>query len=96
MVVVAESFFQRLKGLSFTRTLDPDTAWVFPRCQIVHMFFMQYPLGLIYLDRNKIVVRVVERIDPWRIAPYVREAYYVVEVVPEKTRGLRVGARWGF
>ncbi|MFH1429779.1 MAG: DUF192 domain-containing protein [Candidatus Margulisiibacteriota bacterium] len=89
--VLANSFLRRLKGLSLTSSKPIDTAWIFPKCQIIHMYFMFFPLGLIYLDRQKKVVKCVKRIKPWTISPFVRKAHYVVEVLPEVTQNINVG-----
>ncbi|MFC1478609.1 DUF192 domain-containing protein [Candidatus Margulisiibacteriota bacterium] len=95
-IVLADSFILRLKGLSLTNRKPVDTAWIFPECQIIHMFFMFFPIGLIYLDRQKQVVRCIDRIKPWRISPFVKKAYYIVEVLPEVTQNVNVGDQLEF
>ncbi len=37
-------------------------------CSSVHMFFMRFALDIIYLDRSLRVVKVVERLKPWRLS----------------------------
>jgi uncharacterized membrane protein (UPF0127 family) len=90
-VVLATTFLQRLNGLMFSRTLDPDSAWVFPSCNSVHMFFMRYPLGLVFLDKEQRVVTVIPSIAPGRVSPWVRKACTVIEMRPEKVEGINVG-----
>jgi len=90
-VVLATTFGRRLKGLSFSKKLSPDTVWIFPHCQIIHMFFMRFPLGLIFLDQKKAVIHIVKTINPWKISPYVKNAYYVIEACPEIMENIQIG-----
>ncbi len=32
------------------------------------MFFMRFPIDVVFLDRDDVVVKVVHRIKPWRAA----------------------------
>ena len=34
----------------------------------VHTFFMRFPIDVVFLDRDWKVVRVVDRLRPWRVA----------------------------
>jgi uncharacterized membrane protein (UPF0127 family) len=34
----------------------------------VHMFFMRFPIDVVFLDRDRKVVRVVHGLRPWRVA----------------------------
>jgi uncharacterized membrane protein (UPF0127 family) len=34
----------------------------------VHMFFMRFPIDVVFLDRDWKVVRVVQGLRPWRVA----------------------------
>lgn len=78
-VTVAQSFGQRLKGLMGTDWLSADRGMLFPRTNAVHMCFMRYPLCVLYLTRELVVLRVVV-IRPWRIGPVVKGAYWVLEL----------------
>ena len=43
---------------------------------------MQFPLDLIYLDRDGCVVGVFENVRPWRLAPMRMHAMSVLELPP--------------
>ena len=62
----ATGFWRRFVGLMLTPGLAPDHALLIPRCPSVHTCFMRYPLDLAYLDVNGRVVKLVERLRPWR------------------------------
>jgi len=38
------------------------------RAGSVHMFFMRFPIDVVFLDRSKTVVIVVHELRPWRAA----------------------------
>lgn len=37
-------------------------------CSSIHTFFMDYPIGVLYLDKNGVVLKVVHELKPWRVA----------------------------
>lgn len=45
------------------------------------MFFMRFPIDVLYLDRSHTVVRAQREIRPWRIGPlYTKGARFVIEL----------------
>lgn len=73
------SYFFRLRGLlSKPSPAQGHGLWLKP-CQSIHMFFMAYPLDLVFFDQNLRVIRTIEKIMPWRISPIVWDAHSVVE-----------------
>lgn len=101
-VVWCDTFWRRLKGLMFKRALPADHAYLFvyPRESIadttIHMFFVPFPIAVIWLDRER---RVVDKVlaQPWRpfYAPR-RAAQYFVEGAPELLEQVSVGDRLTF
>ena len=58
----------RNKGLLGRASLPPGAGlWIVP-CESVHTFFMQFPIDLVYIDRNKRVKKVRSNIGPWRLS----------------------------
>lgn len=45
--------------------------WIIP-CEGIHTFFMRFHIDVLFLDRNKKVVKAVSRMRPWRIALSLR------------------------
>lgn len=60
----------------------PDgSALVIDPCSSIHMFFMRFPIDVLYMDRNDQIVRVQKGIKPWRAGPLrTRGAKYVIEL----------------
>lgn len=78
-VIVARSFWQRFKGLMGTTSLAIGHGMLFPHTNSVHMFFMRYPLCVVYLNKDFVVLRCVV-LRPWTIGPVVRGTYWVLEL----------------
>jgi len=62
------NIFERMRGLLFRDKLKPQQAlWIEP-CPSVHTFGMQYSIDVVFLDKMGIVLKVVDNLDPMRIA----------------------------
>lgn len=49
-------------------------------CGSIHMFFMRYPLDVLFLDKEGRVVFMYKGIKPWRVGRIVRGAKMAVEL----------------
>lgn len=68
LVEVADHGAKRRKGLLGRKGLAQGEAlWIRP-CEAVHTFFMQFPIDLVYLDRDMRVRKVRGNVRPWRIS----------------------------
>lgn len=67
-IEIANGFWSRFRGLMLTPALAPDRALLITRCPSVHTLFMRYALDLAYFDDDGRVVRLVERLRPWRVS----------------------------
>lgn len=77
---MAEDFKTRLVGLLGRSQIQPGEALVITPCQQIHMFFMKFPIDVIFVDRSETVVGLVENIQPFAISPIVRNSYRAIEV----------------
>jgi uncharacterized protein len=64
----AESSLARLRGLLGRDSLAPGEGMLINPGPSVHMFFMRFPIDVVFLDRSKKVVKVVHDLQPWRTA----------------------------
>lgn len=57
----------RLRGLLGRKPLVPAAVegLLIEPCASVHTFWMDYPLDLIFLDRNNLVLDIFENVAPW-------------------------------
>jgi len=65
---VPKSSLGRTRGLLGRSGLDPDSGMLVDSAPPVHMFFMRFPIDVVFLDRDWKVVRVRHRLRPWRVA----------------------------
>lgn len=66
-VEVAETFFERAKGLIGRRALPEGQGLLIPHCNAIHTLFMRFPIDATFLDRKGAVVKVVRDIRPGRL-----------------------------
>ena len=65
---VPKSSFARARGLLGRSGLEPGDGMLIDAAPSVHMFFMRFPIDVVFLDRDRKVVRVVHGLRPWRVA----------------------------
>ena len=63
---VAESAFERMRGLIGRDGLGRGRGMLITKCNCIHTFFMRFPIDATFLDRKGAVVKVVRNIRPWR------------------------------
>jgi uncharacterized protein len=69
----------RRKGLlGRDRLASGEGLWIVP-CEAVHTFGMRFPIDLVYLDRQRQIVKIRSNVGPWRISGCLR-AYSVIEL----------------
>jgi uncharacterized membrane protein (UPF0127 family) len=76
----ANSFLARGRGLMMAPPLAQGGGLVIEPCNSIHMFFMRYPLDIIFLDEQGTVLFMYEGIKPWRMGRVVRRAKCAVEL----------------
>jgi uncharacterized membrane protein (UPF0127 family) len=76
----AESFLSRARGLIGRKSLaDGEGLWIAP-CRSVHTFFMSFPIDVIFLDSEGVVIALHPDLRPSRISSYYRNAAGVLEL----------------
>jgi uncharacterized membrane protein (UPF0127 family) len=65
---IPESSFGRMRGLLGRSGLDPGSGMLIDSAPSVHMFFMRFPIDVVFLDRDWKVLSVRHRLRPWRVA----------------------------
>ena len=92
---IARTFLARFRGLMLSAPLGPAEGMLITRCTSVHSAFMRYPIDVVYLDRNGVVVRCVPRLKPWRASLGAFGAAHVLELAAGAIAayGIAPGAR---
>ncbi|MEO6920615.1 MAG: DUF192 domain-containing protein [Collimonas sp.] len=96
-VTVGDSFLGRARGLMFTRTLAPDSAFLLKECNSVHTFFMHFTIGVVYLSKDFIITSIVPEMARRRLSSD-RFARHTLELHPATlaSLSLNVGDRLAF
>jgi len=81
----AKRFSQRFLGLTVFSHLPADRGLLFRRCRSIHMFFMRFPIDVVFLDRSGGVVRICESLKPWSMA-FSAKADTVIELAANMAR----------
>lgn len=80
---VAESAFERMRGLIGRDGLGSGEGMLITKCNCIHTLFMRFPIDATFLDRKGEVVKVVRNIRPWR--PWVWGGWRAASVLETET-----------
>lgn len=58
-MVTATNIFSRMLGLMFSKDLPACDGFLISPCNSIHTFFMRYSLGVMFLDKNFKIVKVI-------------------------------------
>src|SRR6266516_3156459 len=91
---IADRMLSRMKGLLGRRSLPPDEGILIRPAPSIHTFFMRFPIDVVFLSRQGEILKVAERVPPWR-ARSCRHSYAVLELAAGEAgrRGIAVGDR---
>jgi uncharacterized membrane protein (UPF0127 family) len=92
--VLATRPLARMRGLLGRRSLPDGEGILLSPASSVHTAFMRFPIDVVFLDRELVVLDVVRALPPWRTAAR-RGARRVLELAAGECdrRGLRPGDR---
>ncbi len=77
---LASTFWQRTKGLLGRSSLAEGEALILPSCKMVHMFFMRFPIDVVFCSEENVVLAVQEGLRPWQMSKHVAGARSVIEL----------------
>jgi uncharacterized membrane protein (UPF0127 family) len=93
-VAVADRAHRRMRGLMGRRRLNSGQGMVLRPAFAIHTHFMRFPIDVVFLDSDQVVIAIEKQLKPWRTAS-CRGAREVVELAAGECdrRGLEVGDR---
>lgn len=74
----ASTFFQRLLGLLFKKSISEDQALFLYNISSIHTFFMRFSIDIIFTDKDMGVIKIYESVNPWKIV-FCRRAFCAIE-----------------
>jgi uncharacterized membrane protein (UPF0127 family) len=89
---MANTPWRRLRGLLGREALAPGAGMLIEPAPSIHSAFMRFEFDAVFLDRDFNVLKVVERIPPWR-AHSAKRSRKVLELAAGEIerRGVQVG-----
>ncbi len=81
----ADSLAEQSRGLLGRSGLEPGSGMLFVSGRLapfmwMHMFFMRFPIDIVFLDHNDRVLRINHRLKPWRVSSLVPRARKALEI----------------
>jgi uncharacterized protein len=94
---VADHAVARMRGLLGRSNLSQGEGILLRPAGSIHTFFMRFPIDVVFLNEEDVVVKVVHRLSPWRAAG-LKGARSVLELAAgeAESRGIEVGRTLDF
>jgi uncharacterized protein len=91
---VADHAVARMRGLLGRSDLPQGEGILLRPAGSIHTFFMRFPIDVVFLNDQDVVVEVVPRLQPWRVAG-VKGARSVLELSAgeAESRGIEPGSK---
>lgn len=86
-IELANTYFTRLKGLMFRRGLAAGKGLLLDPCPQIHTCFMRFDIDAVFIDKNGVVLYVVEKMKPWRFGRFVRGSRRTLELAGGTLKG---------
>jgi len=84
--LIAKSFIARAVGLLRTASLEPGDGLFLVPCNSIHMFGMKYAIDAIFVDKNLVVVAILDSIAPGKFSTVYPKAHSCLEVPAGRAR----------
>ena len=89
---LADTPLKRLRGLLGRSGLGESEGMLFRRAGSIHMFFMRFPIDVLFCSRELVVLGIERDLQPWRTAKR-KGAKVVVELPVGAAESLELGDR---
>jgi len=79
-VEMADTYRLRMRGLLGRTEFPKGDAMIITHCQSIHMFFMKFPIDVIFCDNKDRVTGLCVDIKPFALSPIFFKAAYAIEL----------------
>ena len=90
-VSICDNLFSRLRGLMFSFPKNDGLLFKFNKEVFVslHMFFVFFPIDIVYINKNKIVIKIKKRVLPF--VPFIApvKCKYILEL--KNCKNIKIG-----
>ena len=81
-VIIADKLGRRIKGLLGRKVFLAKEGLVITPCNSIHTFFMHFAIDVLFVSKNKIIVKAITSLPPGRLTLIYFNAAFVVELPP--------------
>ncbi len=85
---MADNAWDRLVGLMFSKEMNGFDGLIFIPGNSIHTCFMRYEIDVVFLNNDNKVVRVIEKMKPWRFTKFYLKATKALELPAGKLKNL--------
>ena len=78
-IEVASTATQKVRGLLGRECLEDGQGLLFKGCSSLHTFFMNFPIDVVFTDRNGKVLTAAAEVRPFKLVAAPLRAYYAIE-----------------
>ncbi len=79
-ISIADSPAARARGLLGRMGLEDGQGLLIKPCSSIHMFFMKFPIDVLFLARDGRVIKMIRGLKPWRLCGCWFGCYMVLEL----------------
>ena len=80
-ILTATSFWHRLRGyMFFSNPKQNFDGLFFPNSCWVHNCFVRFPLDIVFISKEGLIIKVIRDFHPWRFSPIYLKAKHVLEL----------------
>ena len=78
-VYIAESFYDRLKGLMFVPKENSFNLFI-KNCNSIHTCFMKFPITIVCFDEQMKIVKIIKNIKPFKFIFPLKNVKHILEI----------------
>ena len=78
-IYIAESFFERLKGLMFI-SKEKSFSLLIKNCNSVHTCFMKFNIDIYCLDKNYKTIKIYKNTKPFKFILPIKQVKHILEI----------------
>ncbi len=79
-VKIIKSSLKQIIGLMFSKQKNIIFEFKKEKKELIHMFFVFYPIDLIFLNKNKKIIELKQNLKPFTIYKSKNKAKYILEL----------------
>ena len=79
-IIRADNYFSKLFGLITRKKPIDREGFLIEDCSSIHTFWMRYSIDVVFLNKKNFVLAVFQNVKPFRITPFVRNAFFALEL----------------